>query len=205
MVNDERADASNQEDLEWLERFQSGNVRAFDFFVRKYQRRLYAILYNMTSCKEDAADLLQETFVKAFRALGNFKGQSRFYTWLYRIAINTALNFLESHKKRSALRLESWSDEGKVADFLMIDKSVLAGDRSILLNELKEKLNESLQKLSPIHRTVVILFEIEGMSHAEIAKTLHCSEGTVRSRLHYAKEQLKQFLSDYLKDETTKI
>ena len=205
MVNDERADASNQEDLEWLERFQSGNVRAFDFFVRKYQRRLYAILYNMTSCKEDAADLLQETFVKAFRALGNFKGQSRFYTWLYRIAINTALNFLESHKKRSAFRLESWSDEGKVADFLMIDKSVLAGDRSILLNELKEKLNESLQKLSSIHRTVVILFEIEGMSHAEIAKTLHCSEGTVRSRLHYAKEQLKQFLSDYLKDETTKI
>ncbi len=205
MVNDERADASNQEDLEWLERFQSGNVRAFDFFVRKYQRRLYAILYNMTSCKEDAADLLQETFVKAFRALGNFKGQSRFYTWLYRIAINTALNFLESHKKRSALRLESWSDEGKVADFLMIDKSVPAGDRSVLLNELKEKLNESLQKLSSIHRTVVILFEIEGMSHAEIAKTLHCSEGTVRSRLHYAKEQLKQFLSDYLKDETTKI
>lgn len=203
MVNEERADDSNREDLEWLERFQSGNVHAFDFFVRKYQRRLYAILYNMTSSKEDAADLLQETFVKAFRALGSFKGQSRFYTWLYRIAINTTLNFLETHKKKSALRLESWSDEGQVADFLMLDKRMPAADRSVLLNELKEKLNESLQKLSSIHRTVIVLFEIEGMSHAEIAKTLHCSEGTVRSRLHYAKEQLKQFLSDYLKDEAS--
>ena len=86
-----------------------------------------------------------------------------------------------------------------MAEFLMPGENIPAADRAVLLKELQEKLNEALQQLSHNHRTVVVLFEIEGMSHAEIAKTLQCSEGTVRSRLHYAKEQLKQSLSRYLK------
>ena len=194
---------SDAEDLEWLERFKSGNRRAFDFFVKKYQRRLYRVIYNMTSSKEDTADLLQDVFVKAFRSMETFKGQSRFYTWLCRIAINTTLNFLEVRKRKAVCSLEAWSNDGKIADFLMLDKRMPAADRTMLLKELQEKLNEALQKLSHAHRTVVVLFEIEGMSHAEIAKTLQCSEGTVRSRLHYAKEQLKQSLSRYLREHGT--
>ncbi len=192
--------ASNQEDLEWLSRFKAGNRNAFDFLVRKYQRRLFGVIYNMTSHKEDTADILQDVFVKAFRSMESFKGDSQFYTWLYRIAVNTALTYLSKRKHKSAMSLEAWTDdEDKVPDFLLNDPNGEKGDKATLLKELQEKLNEALQKLSITHRTVVVLFEIDGMSHAEIANVLHCSEGTVRSRLHYAKEQLKQLLNDYLK------
>ena len=192
--------ASNQEDLEWLSRFKAGNRNAFDFLVRKYQRRLFGVIYNMTSHKEDTADILQDVFVKAFRSMESFKGDSQFYTWLYRIAVNTTLTYLSKRKHKSVMSLEAWTDdEDKVPDFLLNDPNGEKGDKATLLKELQEKLNEALQKLSITHRTVVVLFEIDGMSHAEIANVLHCSEGTVRSRLHYAKEQLKQLLNDYLK------
>ena len=194
--------ASNNEDWEWLSRFKSGNRNAFDFLVRKYQRRLFGVIYNMTSNKEDTADILQDVFVKAFRSLDGFKGGSQFYTWLYRIAVNTTLNFLNKRKQKNAMSLEAWNTEDdKIADFLLNDHKGEKGDKATLLKELQEKLNEALQKLSTTHRAVVVLFEIDGMSHSEIAEILHCSEGTVRSRLHYAKEQLKQLLSDYLKND----
>lgn len=193
---------SNNEDLEWLSRFKSGNRNAFDFLIRKYQRRLFGVIYNMTSNKEDTADILQDVFVKAFRSLDGFKGVSQFYTWLYRIAVNTTLNFLNKRKQKNAMSLEAWNTEdNKIPDFLLNDPKEEKGDKATLLKELQEKLNEALQKLSTTHRTVVVLFEIDGMSHSEIAEILHCSEGTVRSRLHYAKEQLKQLLSDYLKND----
>lgn len=192
--------ASNHEDLEWLSRFKAGNRNAFDFLVRKYQRRLFGVIYNMTSHKEDTADILQDVFVKAFRSLDGFKGDSQFYTWIYRIAVNTTLTHLSKRKQKSSMSLEAWTnEEDKVPDFLLNDPNGEKGDKATLLKELQEKLNEALQKLSTTHRTVIVLFEIEGMSHAEIAEILHCSEGTVRSRLHYAKEQLKQLLNDYLK------
>lgn len=194
-----QADESDREDFEWLSKFKEGNRRAFDFFVRKYERRLFCIIYNMTSNKEDAADLLQEVFIKVFRSMESFKGDSRFYTWLYRIAVNTTITFLKKARRHSKLSLEDVNTNEALASFLMSFSDDEKGDRATLLKELQEKLNEALQKLSLNHRTVVILFEIEGMSHAEIAHALKCSEGTVRSRLHYAKEQLKQLLSEYLK------
>lgn len=200
-IEDLQLERSNEEDLEWLERFKNGNCRAFDFFVRKYQRQLYGIIYHMTSNKEDAADILQEVFVKAFRSLPSFKGDSRLFTWLYRIAVNTTLSSLKKNRKKSTMSLEAFAADTGMPDFLLHDPKEEKGDRATLLKELQEKLNESLQKLSDIHRTVIVLFEIEGMSHAEIARIMRCSEGTVRSRLHYAKEQLKQSLSTYLKDE----
>ena len=197
---DEVLNSSNEEDLEWLSKFKSGNVRAFDFLVRKYQRRLFGVIYNMTSNKEDAADLLQDVFVKAFNGLHRFKGDAQFYTWLYRIATNTAITFLQKSKKRQVMSLENFAPaHEQLPDFLLNDPGSEKGDKQILLKELQEKLNEALQKLSIIHRTVVVLYEIDGLSHSEIAKIMDCSEGTVRSRLHYAKEQLKQLLSDYLK------
>lgn len=194
-----QAEESDREDLEWLLKFKEGNRRAFDFFVRKYQRRLFCIIYNMTSNREDAADLLQDVFVKAFRSIASFKGDSRFYTWLYRITVNTTITFLKKVRKQTKLSLEDLSTNESLTSFLATFSDGEKGDQATLLKELQEKLNESLQKLSLNHRTVVVLFEIEGMSHAEIARTLKCSEGTVRSRLHYAKEQLKQLLAEYLK------
>ena len=190
---------SNEEDLLWLSKFKEGNRRAFDFFVRKYQRRLFGIIYNMTGNKEDTSDLLQDVFIKAYKSLENFKGDSQIYTWLYRIATNTTLTFLQNYKRHRTLSLENFSpDNEAIPEFLLKDPKSEKGDRQALLKELQEKLNEALQKLSITHRSVIVLFEIEGMSHAEIGKILGCSEGTVRSRLHYAKEQLKQLLKDYL-------
>lgn len=195
---------SDREDLMWLSKIKDGNRRAFNFFVHKYQKRLFCIIYNMTSNKEDTADLLQEVFIKAFRSITTFKGNSRFYTWLYRIAINTTITFLKKARKQSQLSLEDFNDNEAISSFLSTFSENATGDRATLLKELQEKLNEALQKLSINHRTVVILFEIEGMSHAEIASALKCSEGTVRSRLHYAKEQLKQLLANYLKENDEK-
>ena len=194
-----QAEESDREDLEWLSSFKEGNRRAFDFFVRKYQRRLFCIIYNMTSNREDAADLLQEVFVKAFRSITSFKGDSRFYTWLYRITVNTTITFLKKARRQTKLSLEDLNVNESLTSFLTTFSDGEKGDQATLLKELQEKLNEALQKLSLNHRTVVVLFEIEGMSHAEIARTLKCSDGTVRSRLHYAKEQLKQLLTEYLK------
>jgi RNA polymerase sigma-70 factor (ECF subfamily) len=194
------AEQSADEDRLWIQRVKLGNIRAFDFLIRKYQRRLYSVVYNMTSNKVDAADLTQEILVKAFKSLHTFKGESHFYTWLYRIALNTTFSFIKKSKQASHYSLENWDDAEVHANILSHSNDLEMGDKATLLKELQEKLNEALQKLSLNHRTVVVLFEIEGMSHTEIAQMLHCSEGTVRSRLHYAKEQLKQLLKDYLKD-----
>lgn len=179
---------------------QAGEVSAFDELVHRYKERLYGVLYNMTSNHEDTNDLLMESFDKAFRSLGSFKGDSSFYTWIYRIGVNRALNYLEKRKRRRvdlSLNEVDWElDERKEwAD------SPLRTDpeKRAELNELQRKLNESLQRLSDEHRAVVVLSDIEGLPHAEIAKIVGCSEGTVKSRLHYAHKQLQKWLAGYLK------
>lgn len=189
----------DNEDIQLVERLKTGDVRAFDTLVKKYQRRLYSVIYNLTSNKEDTADLIQEVFLKAFNSIHSFKGEAAFYTWLYRIALNAAITFVKKQRKNTFYSLENLDESASKIEFLDALAEKTHTDRNVLLKELQEKLNEALQKLSLKHRTVVVLFEIEGMSHIEIAKILKCSEGTVRSRLHYAKEQLKQTLSGYLK------
>lgn len=187
-----------EEDMAYVQRVQSGEVAAFDFLIRKYRERLYAVIYNLTSNREDAADLAQEAFIKAFRSIHGFKGKSSFFTWLYRIAVNTTLTHLKRSRMRRFFSLENMDEEASNSDIVEFLTSGGEADKPALLNELQEKLNEALQSLSLKHRTVVTLFEIEGLSHAEIAEILKCSEGTVRSRLHYAKLQLQQQLQDYL-------
>jgi len=187
-------------DLRLIERVQSGDMAAFSALVEKYRSRLYGVLYNMTSNREDAADLAQETFVKAFRNIASFRAGSKFYTWLYRIGVNTALTHLKRTRFRRFFSFERLSDDvgdDEALSALAADDSTC--DRMALGQELQEKLNEALQKLSNKHRTVVVLFEIEGLSHAEIAHVMDCSEGTVRSRLHYAKQQLQSYLQEYLR------
>ncbi|MFQ3671261.1 MAG: sigma-70 family RNA polymerase sigma factor [Verrucomicrobiia bacterium] len=183
-----------------VRRCQAGEVAAFDELVLRYKERLYGVLYNLTSNHEDTNDLLMETFDKAFRSLVNFKGDASFYTWIYRIGVNRALNHLEKRKRRRgemSLNEIDWDlDERKewAESPLRTDP-----ERRAELNELQNKLNESLQKLSEEHRTVVVLSDIEGLTHAEIAAIVGCSEGTVKSRLHYGHKQLKKLLAGYLK------
>lgn len=177
----------------------NGDASAYDELVRRYQERVYATVYNMTSNHEDAADLVQDAFVKAWQSLKRFKGESGFYTWIYRIAVNRTLNFLKSPKNRRHRSLNDL-DAGVENDKELV--ALISEDtprREVKLAELQEKLNEALQRLSEVHRSVVVMHDIQGMPHDEIAEILDCNTGTVRTRLFYARQQLQGILADYLK------
>ncbi len=186
-------------DLEIIRKVQTGDVAAFDKLILKYRERLFGVVYNLTSNREDASDLTQETFIKAFQSINRFQGNCSFFTWLYKIGVNTTLSHLRRNKMRSFFSLEKLNEEGPGSEIIekLTDRN--GADRDAYLRELQEKLNEALQKLSIPHRTVITLFEIDGLSHGEIAEIVGCSEGTVRSRLHYAKQFLQGELSKYVR------
>lgn len=186
------------EDRELVRQAKAGSLEAYDALVRCYQERIYATLYHMTSSHEDASDLAQESFVKAFRALHSFKGDSSFFTWLYRIAVNKAINFRKLKKNKTQMSLNDL-DFGAEHDPAIVELVYeKTPRREANLAELQQRLNESLQKLSEVHRLVVTLHDIQGLSHEEIGRILDCNVGTVRSRLFYARQQLQSMLADYL-------
>lgn len=186
---------------DWMlvQRVQAGEVAAFDQLILKYRERVYAMVYNMTSNREDAADLTQDAFIKAFQSINRFQGQSSFFTWLYRIALNSTLSHLRKNKLRSFFSFDKVHEDAKVTEVInqLTDKKDV--EREVFVSELQEKLNEAMLKLSIPHRTVVTLFEIDGLSHEEIADIMKCSVGTVRSRLHYAKQLLQAELQSYVR------
>jgi RNA polymerase sigma-70 factor (ECF subfamily) len=186
-------------DLAIVRRVQAGDVAAFDQLIRKYRERLFGVIYNLTSNREDTADLVQDAFIKAFQSINRFQGQASFFTWLYKIAVNTTLSHLRKNRMRTFFSLEKIQEEDPSSKILADLTDKTGADRDAYLKELQEKLNEALQKLSIKHRTVITLFEIDGLSHAEIAEIMECSEGTVRSRLHYAKQFLQGELGKYLR------
>lgn len=187
------------EESDLVKRAQRGELEAYDELVRRYQERIYATVYHMTSNHEDANDLAQDSFIKAFQALKSFKGGSSFYTWLYRIAVNKTINFLKQRKNRVSLSLNDLDFNTENNPDLVALISEKTPRREAGLNELQEKLNMALLKLSEAHRLVVVLHDVQGQSHEEIAEILGCNIGTVRSRLFYARQQLQSLLTDYLK------
>ncbi len=191
---------SSDRDLDWavVQKVQMGHVGAFDQLVQKYREPIFSIIYNLTGNREDASDLTQDTFIKAFQAIARFKGKSSFYTWIYRIAVNTTMTFLKKSRRRRFINYENINEEVSGSEIVERLTAKSRTEKGVLIQELQEKLNDSLQKLSPKHRTVVVLHEIEGLGHAEIAEITKTSVGTVRSRLHYAKQQLQTYLQDYL-------
>lgn len=188
-----------EDDMLLIERVKQGNLASFDELVRRYQERIYATIYHMTSNHEDASDLTQETFIKAFQALKSFKGDSSFFTWVYRIAINKTINFLKKRRNRNHFSLNDLEINAEHDPDLVALVSHKTPRRDLNLNELQEKLNTAMQKLSDVHRLVVTLHDIQGLPHEEISRMMDCNIGTVRSRLFYARQQLQAFLSDYIK------
>lgn len=184
---------------ELVKRARRGDLAAYDDLVRRYQERIYATVYHMTSNHEDANDLTQDAFIKAFQALKSFKGGSSFYTWVYRIAVNKTLNFLKSRKNRTQYSLNDLDFNAENNPDLVALISEKTPRREAGLTELQEKLNEAMQQLSEQHRLVVTLHDVQGLAHEEIAQIMDCNVGTVRSRLFYARQQLQGFLADYLK------
>ena len=182
-----------------VNRARRGDLKAYDELVQRYQQRIYATIYHMTSNHEDANDLAQEAFIKAYSALKSFKGGSSFYTWLYRIAVNKTINFLKQRKNKFHLSLNDIDFNAEHDPDLMALISDKTPTRDVALTELQKKLNEALLTLSEPHRMVVVLHDVQGLSHDEVAEIMDCNIGTVRSRLFYARQQLQGQLADYIK------
>lgn len=190
------------DDITLVRRAQDGDVAAFDELVRRYQRQIYGVIYHMTSHHEDASDLAQEAFVKAWQALKSFKGDSSFFTWIYRIAVNRTLNHLKTRKFRESKHRFSINDLDAEAENHPDMVALVAHNtprRDLALVELQERLNAAMAQLSENHRLVVTLHDIQGLPHEAIAQIMNCNTATVRTRLFYARQQLQGILSDYLK------
>lgn len=184
-------------DNDLVAKTKAGDASAFDDLIRKYHGRLYGLIYHMTSNHEDTNDLLQDVFSKTYQVIETFKGESSFYTWIHRIAVNMTLNFLKKRNRRQHSSLDN------TEEYLESDPDFLAAankkDPRHLINmqEFQKKLKKAMEQLSHQHRAVVTLFDIQGISQAEIAKILKTTEGTVRSRLFYAHRQLKTSLQEF--------
>jgi RNA polymerase sigma-70 factor (ECF subfamily) len=183
-------------DRDLVARAQAGDTRAYDALILAHGDRLFGLIFQMTGSREDTHDLLQDTFAKGYQALNRFRGTASFSTWIHQIAVNLTLNHLKRRQRRTAVSLDELAESGG-ADTAMADSSLQTDpERTAFLAELQEKLNKALAGLSEPHRLVVTMFDIEGMPHAEIARILKVSEGTVRSRLHYAHLQLQAALEE---------
>ena len=190
-------DESRQQDDELIARAQAGDAAAFDELIIKYSQRLYGLVYHMTSNHEDTNDLMQDIWAKAYRSIAGFRGKSSFYTWIHSIGVNMTINFLKKRSRRYHMSLDD-IDSNLQNDKEFIELTASSTPvREADLGELQKRLNEAMQKLSEDHRAAVTMFDIQGMPHADIAKILGISEGTVRSRLFYAHRQLQNFLSEF--------
>lgn len=188
---------TSDEDAGLVKSAQSGDTSAFDKLVKKYAPKLYGLVYHMTSSHEDTNDLLQEIFAKAYRSLRRFRGKSKFYTWVYSISVNMTLNFLKKRNRYWKISLDDVDSAIEFDDEFIQQTSKVDIIRECNIHELQRRLNEALMRLTEDHRAVVIMFDIQGMAHAEISKILKVSSGTVRSRLYYAHKQLQNYLEEF--------
>lgn len=168
-----------------------GQSQAFGVLVRRYQDRLYNTVYRLTAHSEDAQDVVQEAFISAYQSLGSFKGDSLFFTWLYRIAMNAAIS--QKRKKKATISLETGSKHDLVIDPL--DESVNSRPGEALERvEEERQLQKALQQLSAEHRAVIVLKDIDDLRYEEIAEILAVPIGTIRSRLHRARLELRDLM-----------
>ena len=176
-----------------VERVQKGDKAAFDLLILKYQHRIVSLVSRYVSDPSEALDVAQEAFIKAYNAIGRFRGDSAFYTWLYRIAINTAKNWLVARKRRPpASDIDAADAEQYDMDSRLKDRST--PENELLREEIEKTVYDTIATLPVDLRTAIILREIEGMSYEEIATTMECPIGTVRSRIFRAREAIDEKL-----------
>ena len=175
-----------------------GDETALAPLVERYKRMVYRLVVQITKNHADADDVMQETFIKVYRSIHTFRRDAAFETWLYRIAVNEALNFVKRRERRRECTLETATEAEYEATARY--RAQLTNDPQAQAEkaELRQYVTEAVNSLPLKHRTVVILHEFEGLTHAEIASILNCSEGTVRSRLHYARKKLRTLLKPYV-------
>jgi RNA polymerase sigma-70 factor (ECF subfamily) len=189
-----------QTDNELVARAKAGDRRAFERLVAKYQRRAFAVAMGYLKNPEDAMDAAQDAFVKVFRNIQGFKGDSSFYTWLYRIVVNVCIDHIRKHRKARNVEYDETfrrRDEAHV-DPLSGNTRPMHPGAAAESKQLHGVLAEALEQLSENHRTIIVLREVEGLSYEEIAEIMECHLGTVMSRLHHARKNLQTALKPYL-------
>lgn len=181
-----------------VERVQRGDKRAFELLVSKYQRKIFRLLSRLIRDPAEIEDVAQEAFIKAYRALPNFRGESAFYTWLYRIAINTAKNHLVAQGRRAPTTTETEVEDAENFDDADQLRDYNTPDSMLLSRQVGEAVNRAIEKLPEDLRTAVVLRELEGLSYEEIAEAMSCPIGTVRSRIFRAREAIASELRPLL-------
>ncbi len=191
--------SARQADAVLVARAQQGDTTAFDLLVAKYRPRVERLIGRLVRDAAEVEDLAQETFIKAYRALDQFRGDSAFYTWLYRIAVNTAKNYLASQKRDIVTLSESnENDEGETFDLLDGQGINETPENLLLTDEIARTVAEAMEALPEELRTAIQLRELEGMSYEEIAVVMGCPIGTVRSRIFRAREAIAKRLRPLL-------
>jgi RNA polymerase sigma-70 factor, ECF subfamily len=179
-------------DQQLVERAQKGDKRAFELLVMKYQRKLGRLLSRMVRDAAEIDDITQESFIKAYRALPQFRGESAFYTWLYRIAVNTAKNYLMAKGKREVATSDMVDEDGEGMEDVLMPHDIATPDAELQTKQIAKAVNETVDALPEELRTAITLREIEGLSYEEIAQMMDCPIGTVRSRIFRAREAIAE-------------
>jgi RNA polymerase sigma-70 factor, ECF subfamily len=188
---------SEQLDEDLVLKVQQGDKKSYDLLVIKYQHRIIQLVNRYVKDPSEAQDVAQETFVKAYRALGNFRGDSAFYTWLYRIAINTAKNYLVARTRRSS-DYEVDIQDAEACENAPQLQGIETPERVLISQEIVETIRATIEKMPEDMRIAIMLREFEGMSYEEIAITMDCPVGTVRSRIFRAREAIDNKLTPLL-------
>ena len=184
-------------ELDLVKRCQAGDTEAFDELVTRYRTRIFGMIYNMVHSEQDAWDLAQDSFVKAWKSIKRFRGHSSFYTWIYRIVMNVTIDWL---RKKQVKGGGEFDDAIQLKEVDPASKTVPKGNalpyETMERSEIRAQIDNAIAQLSPEHSAVILMKEIEEMQYHEIAETLGCSIGTVMSRLFYARKKLQNLLRD---------
>jgi RNA polymerase sigma-70 factor (ECF subfamily) len=185
-------------ELDLVKQCQAGNTEAFDQLVTRYRTRVFAMIYNMVHNEQDAWDLAQDSFVKAWKSIGRFRGRSSFYTWIYRIVMNVTIDWLRKKQVKGAGA--EFNDSIQLREIEPASRTVPRADplphERMERSEIRARIDNAIAQISPEHRAVILMKEIEEMQYHEIAEALGCSIGTVMSRLFYARKKLQNLLRD---------
>ena len=185
-------------ELDLVKQCQAGQTEAFDQLVNRYRSRVFAMIYNMVHNEQDAWDLAQDSFVKAWKSIKRFRGQSSFYTWLYRIVMNVTID--HARKKQIKGAGTEFNDEVRLGEIEPAARTAPRSEplphRQMERSEIRARIDAAIAQLTPEHRAVILMKETEDMQYHEIAEALGCSIGTVMSRLFYARKRLQNLLRD---------